>query len=1004
MLSVEQLEQFESWELTTRGYRIWPYSVDLEPPYSPLLDRLRPATTNLDDGRRPGLFQGWNTKVRPQEPQTPEEPQAVPQGYDPTRLETQLVLPEGFAVRAGLASEFLNSFHNLSSPLAFELLGLPEGIVVQLSYVEADKQAVQSSIKAFFPEITVRHRQSMLTLQWSGASPFAAIIDFGLSEYIFRPLSSDTHLETDPLIGIVGVLNDLGPGDFGLLQILFRPAIAPWGRDLLHFAMNVDDAKGLVPLVEDKFGQPLHAAAVRIAARSDTAETAFGLARSLGNALMAVTQSGYNSLFPLDNEEYPDELHEQDILNRTTHRCGMILSASELLTIVHLPSAIVRSDRLIRQRVRTKAAPESTRQGSMWIGINRHDDEERPVFLSTEHRLRHTYVVGASGTGKSTLLLSMILQDAAQGHGVAVLDPHGDLVEDVLARLPEHRIKDVILLDPSDTAFPIGFNVLSAHSDLERTLLSSDLVGVFRRLSTSWGDQMTAVFGNAILAFLESSRGGTLLDLRRFLIEPDFRKQLLATVGDSEVRYFWEREFPLLKGLPQAPLLTRLDAFLRPKSLRYMVAQQKDQLDFRAIMDDKKIILAKLAHGAVGEENSYLLGSLLCARLSQAAASRQEQEKSARNPFFVYLDEFHNFITPSLAQLISGVRKYAVGLTLAHQDLRQIKSRSEDVASAVLSNACTRVIFRVGEHDARELSAGLHTFEASDLQNLGIGQAIARVERAVFDFNLETNRVPGKSVESARESRRRVVENSRRSWARPLAEVEAGVGDASAPPAPQAPPPKGPEPGYSDSEETAPKPLSQEISAKPVESAGSSKLLEQDRESARLPGRGGPQHKYLQALLKRAGEDRGYRVSLERRVLDGAGHIDVALERDGLAIGCEIHITTPHTKELANLSKCLAAGFDYAVLISSDKRVLSRASGDMAGELLPEQNERLRFLTPESFLAFLEEREAALSERSNEVRGYKVKVKYRSLSDEDREARQKLIADVVSKSLKRTKK
>lgn len=1001
MSTGDLLGHFESWELATRGYRVWPYCVDLEPPYSPLLDRLQPRTSNLDDGRRtPGLFGTWKSKSPPA-PVQPLEPEALPSSYDPPRLETQLILPEGFQVEANLARELLNSFHNLSSPLAFELLGLNEGIIVQLSYAESDKQNIQSALRAFFPEIGLRHRQNVLLLEWGDVAPYASLIDFGLSEYVFRPLSTDTHLDNDPLIGIVGALNDLRPGELGLLQILFRPAIAPWGPDLLHFAAGLDDAGGLLSLIEGKFGQPLHAAAIRIAARAESGEAAFDRARSIGSALMAATESGYNSLFPLDNDGYPNELHEQDVVERTTHRPGMILSASELLGLVHPPSAIVRSERLVRQRGKTKAAPRSTHQGSIWIGVNKHDDEELPVFLTTEHRLRHTYVVGASGTGKSTLLLSMILQDAVQGNGIAVLDPHGDLVEDVLARLPEHRIKDVILLDPSDTAFPVGFNILSAHSDLERTLLSSDLVGVFRRLSTSWGDQMTAVFGNAILAFLESSKGGTLLDLRRFLIEPDFRKRFLETVGDSEVRYFWEREFPLLKGLPQAPLLTRLDAFLRPKAIRYMVAQRKDHLDFRSIMDEKRILIAKLSQGAIGEENSYLLGSLLCARLSQAAASRQEQEKSSRNPFFVYLDEFHNFITPSLAQLISGVRKYAVGLTLAHQDLRQVKSRSEDVASAVLSNACTRVVFRVSEYDARDLAQGLHSFEAADLQNLGVGQAIARVERAAFDFNLETVHVPEKEPSVADEIRRRVVSNSRTQYAKPLAEVEASLGTEAAK---SETPHRESREGEPQKEPTLSQPVAVRVAEVQPTQAPPTKRQEPRSLEPPIPGRGGPQHKYLQALLKRAGEDRGYRVVVEKRVLDGAGHIDVALEREGLSIGCEIHITTPQAKELGNLSKCLAAGFDYVVLVSSDKRVLSRAEREMQGEVSEEQSEQLRFLTPELFLAFLDEMEAKLSERDNEVRGYKVKVKYRSLSQEDREARQKLITDVISKSLKRSKK
>src|SRR5262249_47618816 len=195
-------------------------------------------------------------------------------------------------------------------------------------------------------------------------------------------------------------------------------------------------------------------------------------------------------------------------------------------------------------------------------------------------------------------------------------------------------------------------------------------VSAFRRFSTSWGDQMTSVLANAVLAFLESDQGGNLADLRRFLIERDFRKSFLETVRDPEVLYYWQKEFPLISQKPQGPLLNRLNTFLRPKLIRYMVAQKENKLDFRTIMDEGKIFLAKLAQGAIGVENAYLLGTLIVSKLNQLVLSRQEQKESERRNFYLYVDEFQNFITPSMASILSGARKYHLGLILAHQDLR----------------------------------------------------------------------------------------------------------------------------------------------------------------------------------------------------------------------------------------------------------------------------------------------------------------------------------------------
>jgi hypothetical protein len=347
----------------------------------------------------------------------------------------------------------------------------------------------------------------------------------------------------------------------------------------------------------------------------------------------------------------------------------------------------------------------------------------------------------------------MIVQDMRNGEGLAVLDPHGDLIDEILGHVPEERIADVVLLDPSDEDFPIAFNILSAHSELEKNLLASDLVSVFRRLSTSFGDQMNTVLANAIIAFLESSERGTLSDLRRFLVEPNFRERFLETVRDPEIVYYWQKEFPLLGGRPQGPILTRLDTFLRPKVIRHMVSQKENRIDFSTIMNSRKILLAKLAQGLIGEENSYLLGTLIVSKLNQMAMSRQSMATSERKDFYLYVDEFHNFVTPSMAAILAGARKYHLGLVLAHQELQQLSNRDNDVASAVISNPYTRVCFRLGDFDAKKLEDGFSFFSAKELQNLGVGEAICRMERAEYDFNLKTTRLPGVAPELA--SRRR---------------------------------------------------------------------------------------------------------------------------------------------------------------------------------------------------------------------------------------------------------
>ncbi len=387
--------------------------------------------------------------------------------------------------------------------------------------------------------------------------------------------------------------------------------------------------------------------------------------------------------------------------------------------------------------------------------------------------MRHIHIIGNSGCGKSSLLLNLIRQDIENGEGVAVLDPHGDLIDQILGIIPADRVDDVVLVNPSDVEFPIGFNILQAHSEEEKNLLASDLVSVFRRLSTSWGDQMDTVLQNSILVFLESSRGGTLADLRRFLLEPAYRTEFLETVQDPELIYYWQKVFPQLSGGKSiGPVLTRLQDFFSRKPLRNMVSQRDNKLNFADIMDGGKIFLAKLSEGLCGAENSYLLGTLLVSKFQQIAMSRQAQQVAVRKDFWLYIDEFDHFITPSMAEILKGARKYRLGLTLAHQELHQLQGDPK-VESAVATHPCTRIVFRVGDDDAKKLGEGFESFDARSLKTLEKFHAIARVERNDFDFNLAL-RKPDLS-DYSNERKEAVIAASRAKYATPRAEVEAAT-------------------------------------------------------------------------------------------------------------------------------------------------------------------------------------------------------------------------------------
>lgn len=1041
-------EHFYRWELRGRGWAVWDQPIDLEPPFRPFFP-FSPVPQPMDDGQREDLFSSVVTglqrllggKRRPpggdgSEPGLLDypEPDAKVREEGSGVCEIEVTLPASMKVTHALASQFLTALTYCREPLSFEVIGNGEGITVQLVCREADRYPLREQLSAYFPEASIREREGFLERTWDASGETAsALVDFGLSQEFLRPLKTFGGFETDPLIAVVGALSALRPGEVGVLQVLFTPTRHPWAESILQSVMDEaghpfhGNAPEMVPLARKKIAQPLYAAVFRLAAQSPDEEGAWRIVKGLAGALAQFGSPSVNELAPLTNDHYSDSAHEQDLLQRTTHRTGMILNAEELVSLVHLPSASVRSAKLKRQSTKTKAAPGLALGHKLVLGENEHDGETQEVTLSVDQRVKHVYVIGVPGTGKSTLLLNMIVQDIEAGGGLAVLDPHGDLIDQVLERIPEERYGDVILFDPSDEEYPIGFNILSAHSDIEKHLLSSDLVSVFRRLSTAWGDQMTSVLGNAILSFLESDQGGTLADLRRFLVEKDYRQEFLKTVKDPENVYFWQKEFPLLSGKPQAPLLTRLDTFLRHKLIRHMVAQKENKLDFAEIMNGRKILLAKLAQGAIGEENAYLLGTLLVAKIHQLTLARQEMKAADREPFYLYMDEFHNFVTPSMASILTGARKYRLGLVMAHQDLRQL-GKGTEMASAVLSSPYTRMCFRVGDEDARKLAEGFSFFEAKDLQNLGTGEAVCRMERSEFDFNLVTPPMAPVGRTVAEERVRLVTQLSRQRYGTPKAEVEAllnrSAADLRGEEGEEKPPVK------SSAEESAGLPKSQvpNAAAQSAESASGASLAEQippsmppaaesavsyEPRTVDQPrkgrttgppapptlGRGGQEHKHLQRLIKQWAEGMGWKATIEMPILEGAGSIDVALEKGQRLIACEIGVTTPVEKELGNIEKCLKTGIKDVVSVSTDRKHLENIRIASAKQFSAKELSKVQFLTPDELFTFVEEIDAQSAGQEKRSKGYKVKVNFRAPGKGVRTAKKQDISDAVVDSI-----
>ena len=954
-----QYKAFDAWERRCRGWRLWNYAVELEPSFSRIW--LKAELQRLgDDARVGGGISGFLTRKRLSGAETvrlhgrgAEEiasdfPKPNPFYRETDGAELRIVLPRELDASPGASEQFLLSLGLAKDPLSFEIIADSANIELQIACDPNRAVYIKNQLRAFFPEVQVVERGGFLSSQFANTQPIA-IADFGLANSFVLPLRLFRSYSPDPIAGLISSLATIKESEKAILQVLFQPVKGDWIGELnkvqtgkLNKILQERSSNFLAGL-KAKLSSPLFAVSVRIMTQANAEHRAWELIRQIGANLRSFNDPAGNELVALSNDNYPENDHRLSVLSRTNYRFGMLLNTSELASLVHLPSSSITVEKLHRSRLVTKALPALAIGNRLVIGENTDDGKTNAVTISNEQRTRHVHIIGSTGSGKTTLLLRSIIQDIEHGDGgVCVIDPHGDLIDAVCSNIPDNRYQDVILFDPADSDYPIGFNILQAHNDLEKTLISSDMVAAFKRMSTSWGDVMDAVFANAVLAILESDRGGTLQDLKRFLIEKDFRAEFLQSVGDESVRYFWQNEFPLIAGKPHASIIIRLDTFLRQKMIRNIVCQTTSKLNFREIMDSGKILLVKLSQGMLGVENSYLLGSLFVTKLHQIALSRQN---TTDRPFFaIYIDEFQNVIVPSLEASIAGNRKFNIGLTLSHQEWRQIQSRSQEVAASVMANCYTRICFRLGDSDAKLFANGFSSFDADALQNLGIGEAVARIERSNYDFNLKTFPLPSVNSELAQSRKEKIIEQTRRQFAaQPVPESNRVNVQPIAQMAESAPAmiPTTIDDAQNQQVQTAPR--------------------QTDTAFKENVGRAGRHHQEIQAVIKRIAETYGFRAAIEHGLSVG-GRVDVSLEKENLKIACEVSVTTTDY-ELTNVLKCLTAGYDFVVVVVSNQKKISLIVSKIQSGIPVEHLAKVKAFGLPGLLGFLREI-AQLEERN----------------------------------------
>jgi hypothetical protein len=389
-----------------------------------------------------------------------------------------------------------------------------------------------------------------------------------------------------------------------------------------------------------------------------------------------------------------------------------ILSSSELSDLYHFPNTdLTKTEGMVKSRSRELAAPLSIKHSGakldVIVGVNEHGGELQEVGMTLEQRQKHTYVIGKTGTGKTTMLKSSIYQDMLSGKGLAVLDPHGDMFRELLAVVPEHRRKDVVVFDPSDRAYPLGLNLLDPGVEFEddddqREWVTSTVLSIFERLADEkqWGPRMEHVLRSTTMTALHVPNA-SLFTIQRLLTDKKYQREIAKTLKDPVLKQFWDKEFKLMGTMQMstvtAPLTHRLGHFITTKMSRHILLQEKSTLRIADIMNEGKILLVNLSKGDVGEDQSFFFGTIITAFIWMAAYQRTKIPEKERRDFFLYVDEFQNFATKQFTDITSEGRKFHISLIASHQNIAQIEDKS--ILKIVAGNSHTMICLKASPED-----------------------------------------------------------------------------------------------------------------------------------------------------------------------------------------------------------------------------------------------------------------------------------------------------------------
>ncbi len=723
----------------------------------------------------------------------------------------------------------------LQEHISFEIASSVEGINFYAVCPKTVRTFVESQIYAQYPEAEIKEVEDYaLPSTPKGASAVDGTYLKLEKEHIF-PIRTFEDFEVDPLAAITSAISDLSGGERVWIQIILRPIPDVWqeeGHDYVDRIREGIKPVGISPLeilsdiqkevgelflhmfksafsgppepsrptlarkeavrlsagqelelkaIEDKMTHMGFETLIRVVALAPDGGTASTRLRSTLASFRQFSTANLNS-FVRSGEIKDKNTFLEDYRQRTfTPEHTYILNTVELASVFHLPSVSVETPAIAWTASRRGEPPlslptanceffarTSFRDQLVNFGIKNGNDDRRC----------HIYLVGKTGTGKSTVFKNMIVQDMEAGRGVGVLDPHGDLIDWLLNFVPDERIDDVVVVDPGDIERPVGLNMLECDDPLQKNLMASGLVtAVKKHFIESWGPRLEYLLNNAILTLLEVPNT-TMLGITRLLLDKNYQKYIVYQIKDPVLKDFWENEFKQMMGNTSfhieaiQPIQNKIGRFLANSTIRNVLGQAKSTIRLDEIMNGGKILFISLSKGKIGEDNANLLGSLIISRLNFMAMQRVRIPEEERRDFFLYADEFQNFASGSFASILSEARKYRLCLNLTHQYTAQLP---EEMLDAVFGNVGTIISFALGAPDAKVLAPEFApVFEENDLITLDKYHVYVKLMidgMTSHPFSGVTLPPPDDPTGNAR----KVVEFSRQKYGRPVEEIEAKI-------------------------------------------------------------------------------------------------------------------------------------------------------------------------------------------------------------------------------------